>query len=231
MESHSLPQASLASQQALLESSEGQTTTAGSGLRLLRSYTPFVQHGSSLKMCLESLLLRRVWHSSICALRWKASATRFNRLLFRLVPSMPDTEGTEFGLWPTPTSRDHKDAGENLLDSQIRQNGHDRKDKLGYAVKMWPTPTANEDACGKSTGKMQAMLGNHPALGKTSVSGSLNPAWVEWLMGYPTGHTDCADWGTPSSRRLRLKSSAPSDPSKNPNPSNHPNENQTKIRG
>ena len=51
--------------------------------------------------------------------------------------------------------------------------------------KLWPTPTANEDACGKSTGKMQAMLGNHPQLGKTSASGSLNPAWVEWLMGYP----------------------------------------------
>jgi len=27
---------------------------------------------------------------------------------------------------------------------------------------MWPTPTANEDACGTPNGKMQKMLGNHP---------------------------------------------------------------------
>jgi len=28
-------------------------------------------------------------------------------------------------------------------------------------------------------------------------SGQLNPNWVEWLMGYPTGHTDLKDSETP----------------------------------
>jgi hypothetical protein len=65
---------------------------------------------------------------------------------------------------------------------------------LGMVVRLWPTPTANEDAAGRPTGKMQAMLGNHPAIRGTTeaewASGSLNPTWVEWLMGFPLGHTD-----------------------------------------
>jgi hypothetical protein len=38
-------------------------------------------------------------------------------------------------------------------------------------------------------------------------TGSLNPTWVEWLMGYPIEHTDLKDWATPSSRKSRRKSS------------------------
>ena len=54
---------------------------------------------------------------------------------------------------------------------------------------LFPTPTANEDACGKPTGKMQKMLGNHPEV-RGSGGGVLNPAWVEWLMGVPIGFSD-----------------------------------------
>jgi hypothetical protein len=28
---------------------------------------------------------------------------------------------------------------------------------------------------------------------QTQTTGSLNPTWVEWLMGYPAGWTDCGD--------------------------------------
>ena len=54
---------------------------------------------------------------------------------------------------------------------------------------LWPTPTANEDAAGTPNGKMQKMLGNHPDVRNTGV-GTLNPQWVEWLMGFPSGWTD-----------------------------------------
>ena len=36
-------------------------------------------------------------------------------------------------------------------------------------------------------------------------SWSLNPMWVEWLMGYPAGHTDLKDWETLSSRKSQKK--------------------------
>ena len=29
------------------------------------------------------------------------------------------------------------------------------------------------------------------------IPGPLNPAWVEWLMGFPVGWTDCEDSATP----------------------------------
>jgi hypothetical protein len=99
------------------------------------------------------------WASTKCYLTWKVKATPSNHLLFQLAPSMPRTDETGFGLWPTPT--------------------------------------ANEDAAGTPNGKMQAMLGNHPDVRGTTPEewqrGSLNPQWVEWLMGYPSGWTDLKD--------------------------------------
>lgn len=59
---------------------------------------------------------------------------------------------------------------------------------------LWLTPQANEDACGTPNGKMQKMLGNDPKIRGTTpeewARGTLNPNWVEWLMGWPIAHTD-----------------------------------------
>jgi DNA-cytosine methyltransferase len=50
----------------------------------------------------------------------------------------------------------------------------------------------------------------------SSVSGegtwwhTLNPTWVEWLMGYPAEYTDLKDWEILSSRKSRKKSAKPS---------------------
>jgi len=85
-------------------------------------------------------------------------------------------------MWPTPNTSDAYNA--NMKDDHDIKKGY-----LRGVVKMWPTPTANEDACGKPTGKMQKMLGNHPDVRNTG-KGSLNPDWVEhYLMGYPKDWT------------------------------------------
>ena len=59
---------------------------------------------------------------------------------------------------------------------------------------FWLTPSANEDAAGTPNGKMQKMLGNDPRIRGTTpeewARGTLNPTWVEWLMGWPLGWTD-----------------------------------------
>ena len=69
--------------------------------------------------------------------------------------------------------------------------------RVAATKSLWPTPTANEDACGTPNVKMQKMLGNHPSIRGTTPqewkAGSLNPQWVEWLMGYPSGWTDLKD--------------------------------------
>ena len=44
------------------------------------------------------------------------------------------------------------------------------------------------------------------AAAQGTAGGSLNPNWVEWLMGYPIGWTDLEGLGTPSSRKSLKKS-------------------------
>jgi hypothetical protein len=115
-------------------------------------------------------------------------------------------------MWPTP-----KASGQEKLDTLIKRKGVKAavQHNLTAAVEMWPTPTANEDACGKPTGKMQKMLGNHPKV-RTPGGGTLNPTWVEWLMGYPAEYTDLKDWAILSSRKSSKKSAKQSSkPKKN----------------
>ena len=84
---------------SLLPGSErAKMMTVTSGQRCSELYENSSQLGSLVKMCLES----SIWHSTRCYLTWKTKATPLNRLLFRLVVSMPHTGGTEWQLWPTP---------------------------------------------------------------------------------------------------------------------------------
>ncbi|MBF8281284.1 MAG: C-5 cytosine-specific DNA methylase [Anaerolineales bacterium] len=66
--------------------------------------------------------------------------------------------------------------------------------KLAGAVREFPTPTATR----------RSGLQSH---GVNVISGSLNPVWVEWLMGYPAGWTDCGVSATRSSHKSRPSSS------------------------
>ncbi|MDT8900054.1 hypothetical protein [Anaeroselena agilis] len=84
-------------------------------------------------------------------------------------------------LWPTP--RAGKTAGEDAETWLKRKEaGKVSTPPLELAVKMWPTPVA-QDSTG-STGGFQ-----HSSL-RTEVLGQLNADWVECLMGFPIGWTD-----------------------------------------
>ena len=85
--------------------------------------------------------------------------------------------------WPTPRAREGN-AGAPRSKGSKHNAGRGYLD--GVVQEKWPTPTANEDAAGTSDGKMQKMLGNHPDVRSQGV-GTLNPNWVSWLMGIPTG--------------------------------------------
>ena len=129
---------------------------------------------------------------------WRVKVTPQGHLVFQLRASAQTTKEKESGLWRTP---DNMKGGSNLpgikraLDQGHlkRPSGHQLQIRLQDQVqekRLWPTPTANEDAAGRPGTKMQKMLGNHPEVRKPITGGTLNPTWVEWLMGYPSGWTD-----------------------------------------
>jgi hypothetical protein len=91
-------------------------------------------------------------------------------------------------MWPTP-----------VADGDRRTNYAQGGTSLGFAVRMWPTPTA-QDA--KNNGAPSQMERNTKPL-NAEVGGALNPTWVEWLMGWPLGWTDCAVSATDKYRRWR----------------------------
>ena len=86
-------------------------------------------------------------------------------------------------MWPTPKAAT---AGPDYAKLSRSKTGI----SLQTAVQMWPTPCANEDAAGRPGSKMQKMLGNHPDVRGDLTGGTLSADWTEWLMGWPTGHTD-----------------------------------------
>jgi DNA (cytosine-5)-methyltransferase 1 len=120
------------------------------------------------------------------------------------------TDATGFGLSlthkpthsvPTPTASDHI---ERKSTSKEKLNFDTNKSvSLDRWVKMWPTPQAsdNRDRGSLSSGAVKRRMekGKQISLSQSvsEVSGQLNPMWVEWLMGFPIGHTDLKDLETP----------------------------------
>ena len=100
-----------------------------------------------------------------------------NGLLWELPTLEPITKETECGLWASPNARDWKDTGPT--------QGNRKSPNLGTQV-HWPPPThlglnggSNSRAASAQRGIDSEML----------TGGSLNPTWVEWLMGWPLGWT------------------------------------------
>lgn len=85
--------------------------------------------------------------------------------------------------WPTPTARDWKDGS---FTPNVEVNG-----LLGRAV--WQTPSAADGMGGHrtrgGTRSNELLLAGQAQRADGVSSGSLNPDWVELLMGFPTGWT------------------------------------------
>jgi hypothetical protein len=188
------------------ESNKAKTTTVISG-RKWSAVSPFSGPlGSLVKMCMAS----SIWGSSKCALTWKPLVIKSRCLGFQLVPSMRRTSGKESGFLPTPQAFDATDIqGSPEALERAKQKGG--SNNLREIVHLWPTPSSH-NGTGGATGlaggqgnrlKLYKMLGEEE--GKKMACQSLNPYWVEWLMGYPLGWTDLKDSGTRLSRKLRKR--------------------------
>jgi hypothetical protein len=161
-------------------------------------------------------------------LRWKAKTTKFNRLLFQLAPLALRTEETESGLLPTPST---VDSGSYF--NQSDSSNAAKRPTLGAMAKygLWPTPKGHAGSmrrlkptpvqlAGKAGMDLSVAVRIHlptptanrrdglQSHGVNVISGQLNPRWVEWLMGYPSGWTDLEDSETQSSRKSHINSSS-----------------------
>ena len=121
-----------------------------------------------------------------------------NGELWELTTQVLHTDGNGSGYWPTPTIRGNNNAP---------KPGTKRGTGLATEVKMWPTPTAtaykgwspnHNRADSDDRIDYTVERGAH----MRSIPGRLNPEWVEWLMGWPIGHTGlepletdrCQEW-------------------------------------
>jgi hypothetical protein len=112
-------------------------------------------------------------------------------------------------MFPTPLANEHKHGAPT--DWEMNTNHGATKDSLRVQVnkRTFPTPTARDSKGGYNTksltrkdGKSRTLDGLPNAVldgkGTETVTGALNPLWVEWLMGFPVGHTDLSSLETPS---------------------------------
>jgi len=106
-----------------------------------------------------------------------------NGRLYRQGSLEPDIYDDGYLLWPTPRVAD--------------VSGGNRIMGLREAVQIFPTPTKRDWKDGYSTENVpiNCLLGR--AVQPSQKLGSLNPMWVEWLMGFPLGHTDLNASETP----------------------------------
>ena len=89
-------------------------------------------------------------------------------------------------LWPTPMATDGAKNVRTIEGARTRvETG--RQVELDAAVRLWPTPIERDWRSGKVS---EATMNKNSRPLSDEIGGSLNPTWVEWLMGYPEGWTD-----------------------------------------
>ena len=119
---------------------------------------------------------------------WPRWGSMRNGECWERIPSVPTTSENESGYWPTPTA--------DSVTERTQRYAQDGM-PLTAAVRMFPTATAtaykgwspnhnraDSDDRLDYTVEREAFL-----LGQTTPPKRLNPDWVEWLIGWPIGHT------------------------------------------
>ena len=140
---------------------------------------------------------------------WPRSGMTAGGLCWELPISAPPISGIGSGLWvPTPCALDARPiTGGNLYVTKtgtvrhMRPDGKSSNRGLAASAAMWPTPTVcgnynrkgasapSGDGLATAVMKCATHDRNSRPLSE-QIGGSLNPPWVEWLMGWPIGWTD-----------------------------------------
>jgi len=124
-------------------------------------------------------------------------------------PTAGDSKSPNLGTvahWPTPTARLGAQRGPQAKRYHDPARSNDLDDAVAASIQnpdlfpktidgLWSTPAADD------TGHRKAKYAQGGTALSAQAGGSLNPTWVEWLMGYPLGWTDLGASGTVSSPR------------------------------
>ena len=183
-----------------------------SGWRWQESFAKFDQATSSWKTRQRSLLADLELYSET----WPNWGSMQNGESLERTSAVPHISERGFGFWvPTPTAGDAKSSGSRNTETSKANAGISLTDYvrmdggLGRRV-MLPTPTANQYGT-RNNGKRgdgttyktagsprlttMARRGEWVDMDQQVPGGKLNPAWVEWLMGWPEGWTDLEPLG------------------------------------
>lgn len=120
---------------------------------------------------------------------WNARSTDLSRGR----PLSEVIDGAIRGLLPTPLARDVGRGGWHEEDQDVRR-GRPLSEVMARATRgLLPTPTVKGNyAEPRETGRSGYGLAT-----KAASSGPLSPRFVEWLMGFPDGWTDCEPLAMP----------------------------------
>ncbi len=108
---------------------------------------------------------------------WPISGTTVAGVLYPLPMWERITKEKDGFSWPTPRANKTGGYASQGYSPTLEQ------------VVMWPTP-----ACNPSRGLRSGEPNDKNRIRLEPTGGKLNPTWVEWLMGYPSGWTVCEPW-------------------------------------
>ena len=156
------------------------------------------------------------------ACSWRTHRTLFDEVLPESSVILPLSgmmrDGVVYQPWKSERLTEEIDSGSLLPTPTAMQygttNNGKRPDGTTFATagtpslqtmaaqNLWPTPTVkgnhNRKGLTKSSGDGLATAVNKQ---ETEGGGPLRPEWVEWLMGWPIGWTDCDALGTDKCQR------------------------------
>ena len=186
-------------------SNTARTMTVTSGQKCCALLKPSDPLGCFSKM----LMTLPIWRSTSYRLIWKVKGTPCKRLYFQLAPQVPRTSESGALLWRTPTGSESPGrkapapmGSAVRLSQQVFANGHIQR--------MWPTPQARDyrSADQPTSSRIQRKRVQGWSFNLNDVvMGTLNPEWVECLMGFPPGWTALA--GLPSPHESNKNGSHP----------------------
>lgn len=194
-----------ASHSARQASSEESRTSAGSGTTSSGSSTTPTSSGASSRTspALESR------DFDVSSETWPPAGSMRNGTCSQRSKSGRPTYAKGSLSWPTATVRDASPSGGGLRTCTIERATRGVNLNL-LAEKLWPTPTASpwrsgsasEQTMQRNSRPLSEVVGHlyrsmkTPGAASSSETRRLNPRFVEWLMGFPIGWTDCEHWGT-----------------------------------